>query len=155
MKVQIDENKYLTGSYCLVGNIENSIEMDSLPNDNAVYFPAWKILSKQVDKKVIVNEPVEKERIVQQPVLDEEGNETGETIDVVEKYTVIEPVEKIIPETVYYYELDTEKKNAIQEELDKPVEPVTPPLTPDEIQKKFKQNGADIEFIAFMAGIDL
>lgn len=159
MKVQIDENKYLTGNYCLVGNIDNSIQMASLPDDDFIYFKAYKLLSRLEDKKVTVNEPVVKQRPVEHPILDADGNETGETETVMEDYIVIEPVEKIIQETVYFYELDINKKEKIQEELknfdpDKSIYD-TKLLDYDEVQNQFKQHGADIEYIALLLDVEL
>ena len=33
MKIQLDENNYFTGNYAMVGDIENSIEIECLPED--------------------------------------------------------------------------------------------------------------------------
>lgn len=134
MKVQIDQNNYLTGNYAMVGDLANSIEMSALPNDDMVFYPAYKILSRIIEEKVIVNEPVLKQREVEIPVLDEEGNPTGETTTTIEEYYEIEPVEKIIERTEYYYELDTVKKTAIQDALSQPPKP-EPPSLPEVVQQ--------------------
>ena len=33
MKVQLDNNGYFTGNYAIIGDIENSFEIESLPED--------------------------------------------------------------------------------------------------------------------------
>lgn len=128
MKVQINSNNYLTSNYAMVGNLENSIEMSNLPNDDIVFYPAYKILSRIIEEKIIVDELVLKHREVQVPVYDEEGNPTGETTTQIEDYYETEPVEKIIEHTEYYYELDTVKKQKIQDELNQPPKPNLPTL---------------------------
>ncbi len=123
MKIQIDSNKYLTGNYCKVGSIDNAIEMDSLPDSDPIYYTAYKLLSREIQKTITVMEEVTKYREVVVPILDGEGNDTGETETKQEPYVVMEPVEKSIPVTEYYYELDTAKKTKIDEDLNNlPVE---------------------------------
>lgn len=117
MKVQIDSNNYLTGNYCKVGSIDNAIEMDSLPDDQPIYYTAYKLLSREIQKTITVMEEVTKYRDVVVPILDDLGNDTGETETKQEPYTVMEPVQKSVPVTEYYYELDTAKKAQIDEVL--------------------------------------
>jgi len=118
MKVQIDENRYLTGSYCTVGGLDNSIEMKSLPECNPIYYMAYKIMYEQLEHKFVVAEEILKEREVNLPVLDEEGNETGETYVDIEYYYEVEPIEKVEYEDRYYYELDEAKKKEIDKALE-------------------------------------
>lgn len=149
MKVQIDNNNYLTGNYAMVGSLENSIEMPNLPDGDMVFYPAYKILSRIIEEKVIVNETVLKQREVQVPVLDEEGNPTGETKTIIEEYYEIEPVEKIIEHTEYYYELDSVKKQAIIDELAQPLKP-QPPTLPEVVAQVNNIQSALIELYGFV-----
>lgn len=119
MKVQIDENSYLTGSYCIIGSLDNSIEMENLPDSLPIYYPAYKIVSEQIEKKITVDEDVRKTREIQVPIYDEEGNETGEYNTIPEEYVVIEPVEKITYETVHHYEFDETRKTEIDDLIKK------------------------------------
>lgn len=154
MKIQVDESLYLTGNYCKIGSLDNSIDMESLPDDEVVYYPAYQILSKQVDKPITVYESVEKEREIEVPVLDEEGNETGEYTEGTETYTEVVPVEKIIQETVYYYQLDESKLEEIMYKIDNP-DPVDNETEYEKIQKELAKQNANIEYIALATDIDI
>lgn len=149
MKVQIDSNNYLTGNYAMVGDLENSIEMSNLPNDDMVFYTAYKILSRIIEEKVIVDELVLKHREVQVPVYNEERNPTGETTTQIEDYYEMEPVEKIIEHTEYYYELDTVKKQAIQDEISQPPKP-QPPTLPEVVQQVNNIQMALIELYGYV-----
>lgn len=117
MKIQIDSNHYLTGAYCYVGNIDNSVEMEQLPECDMQYYTAYKLLSKEVGKTITVYEEVNKEETIEMPILDDNGNETGETKKEIISYKSMEPVEKIVKETVYYYELDKVRKSEIDKTM--------------------------------------
>lgn len=129
MKVQIDNNKYLTGNYCQIGNIDNSIEMESLPKSEPIYYTAYKLLSREEERMTTVMEEVPKQRPITVPILDEDGNETGETEEIMEDYTELEPVEKPVKFTVYYYELDEAKKKEIDDMLENLPSIIENPLT--------------------------
>lgn len=117
MKIQIDSDNYLTGSYCQVGNIDNSVEMKHLPDCDAQYYAAYKLLSKEVGKTITVYEEVIREETIEVPILDNNGNETGETKEEVISYKSMGPVEKIVKETVYYYALDEARKSEIDKTM--------------------------------------
>lgn len=136
MKVQIDSNGYLTGGYCNVGDIDNSMNMDNLPDCEVVYYPAYKILSKEVEEIITVMEEVPKQRPITFPILDEEGNDTGETETKTEEYTEIVPVEKVVTKTEYYYELDEAKKAEIDDILKNPIPEENKPTEIDEINQQ-------------------
>jgi hypothetical protein len=106
--------------------------MESLPEDQNIYLPAYQILSKviQVPKKVMVE--VDKEREEEVPVLDEDGNETGEYTKVMVPYKDWEEVEQMVPTTQYYYQLDETKKAEIDEAIANPPE-VKKPITVEEL----------------------
>lgn len=129
MKIQIDSNNYLTGAYCYVGNIDNSVEMEQLPECDIQYYTAYKLLSKEIDKVILAYEEINREETIKIPILDNNGNETGETKEEIISYKSMEPVEKIIKETVYYYELDEAKKF----EIDKIIQSSSNPKTSQEI----------------------
>ncbi len=119
MKIQIDQNNYLTGNYAMVGNLDNSIDMPSLPDSDPIFYSAYKILSKVIEEKVIVNESVLKHGEISVPILDDEGNDTGEVKTITGDYYEVEPVEKIIPRIECYYELDDSRKNEIDDLIKK------------------------------------
>ena len=64
-KVQLDDNGYFTGSYAIVGDVENSVNAESLPQDERKYFTAYKGIptEKQVEESYIDGEE-EKTRLV-------------------------------------------------------------------------------------------
>lgn len=158
MKVQIDSELYLTGSYAITGDLNNSIEMEALPEGSPTFYPAYKILSKQQEKVVVVNESVEKTREIRMPIFDEEtGEETGEYTIINETYYEVEPVEHKVEYTVYYYELDEVKKAKIQHAIDNP-----DPIEEDDlktvlstIKGDLRVQGSNIDYIALLSGIDL
>lgn len=119
MKVQIDSNKYLTGNYCTVGDLDNSIVMDILPDCEQIYHTAYKIVSEEIENKIIVYEEVTKQKEVQSPIFNEEGNDTGKYNTEIVDYTEIEPVDKITYVTDYHYELDDSKKKEIDDLIKK------------------------------------
>lgn len=121
MKIQIDSNSYLTGSSCILGGSDDSIEMDSLPDDKEVYYPAYQLLSREVMKLITVNEPVLKQKDVDVPILDEDGNDTGETETKSVEYYEDNFVEKEIVEIEYYYQLDENKKQQIFNGINSPI----------------------------------
>lgn len=129
MKIQIDSNNYLTGAYCYVGNIDNSVEMEQLPECDIQYYTAYKLLSKEIDKVILAYEEINWEETIKIPILDDNGNETGETKKEIISYKSMEPVEKIVKETVYYYELDKARKS----EIDKIIQSSSNPKTSQEI----------------------
>lgn len=117
MKIQIDSNNYLTGAYCYVGNIDNSVEMEHLPDCDVQYYAAYKLLSKEIDKVILAYEEINREETIEIPILDDNGNETGETKEEIISYKSMEPVEAIVKETVYYYELDEARKSEIDKTM--------------------------------------
>ncbi|WP_313069744.1 hypothetical protein [Lacrimispora sp.] len=137
MKVQIDSNNYLTGNYCLVGDLDNSIPMEILPEGEQIYYTAYKIVSEEIENKIIVNEEVKRQREVKFPVFDEEGNETGEFNTEIVDYVEIEPVERITYETKYHYELDETKKKEIDDLIDKlPSDDGSKPITISDVSNR-------------------
>ena len=64
-KVLLDENNYFTGNYAVVGDVENSVNAESLPNDDRKYFTAYKGIrtEKQIEETYIYGEE-EKTRFV-------------------------------------------------------------------------------------------
>lgn len=64
-KVQLDDNGYFTGNYAVVGDVENSVNAERLPNDERKYFTAYKGIptEKQVEEIYIDGEE-EKTRLV-------------------------------------------------------------------------------------------
>lgn len=119
MKVQIDSNNYLTGNYCIVGDLDNSMVMDNLPEGEQIYYTAYKIISEEIENKITVNEEVKKQREIKIPIFDDLGIETGEFNTEIVDYIDLEPVEKITYETKYHYELDDTKKMEIDELISK------------------------------------
>lgn len=117
MKIQIDSNNYLTGAYCYVGNIDNSVEMEHLPDCDVQYYAAYNLLSKEIDKVILAYEEINREETIEIPILDDNGNETGETKEEIISYKSMEPVEAIVKETVYYYELDEARKSEIDKTM--------------------------------------
>lgn len=123
MKIQIDSNDYLTGGFCIIGNLDNSIEMDAFPEDEALYYPAYQLLSKEIIKTITVNEPILKQREETFPIFDGDGNDTGETITEIVEYYEDNFIEKEVVEIEYYYQLDEYKKQQIINEIQNPPAP--------------------------------
>ena len=77
MKVQLDENNYFTGNYVIIGDIENGVEAERLPEEltyeNA---KAWKyengVWSFDEEKYSIILEEIKKEEERQARILDNE-----------------------------------------------------------------------------------
>ena len=77
MKVQLDENNYFTGNYVIIGDIENGVEAEGLPEEltykNA---KAWKyengVWSFDEQKYAIILEEIKKEEERQATILDNE-----------------------------------------------------------------------------------
>lgn len=137
MKVQIDSNNYLTGNYCLVGDLDNSIPMENLPEGEQIYYTAYKIVSEVIENKITVNEEVKKQREIKIPILDESEIETGEFNTEMVDYIDIEPVDKITYETKYHYELDDTKKMEIDELISKfPSDDGLKPITISEVSNR-------------------
>ena len=138
MKVQIDSNNYLTGSYSDIGDSSiNSIDMDSLPDCEPIYYSSYKIVPKQIEKTIIVIEEVLKQREIAIPVLDENDNETYELETQIEEYIETIPVEKSVTETEYHYELDEDKKAEIDAVLASlPSESAIKPVTLTDINNQ-------------------
>lgn len=135
MKIQIDSNLYLTGNYCIVGSMDNAVEMDKFPECESIYYSAYQILSKTVDKPVIVYEEIIKELPISIPIFDENGEVIEYEEDIVES-PEIEPKEIIVQETEYYYQLDENKKNQIDYEILNPPVIEVPPTPMDEVNNK-------------------
>lgn len=125
MKVQVDSNSYLTGAYCKVGNLDGAIEIPSLPEDKEVFYPAYAVVSEEVEKIIPSQKLVMKTREIEVPVFDEFGNDSGKTKIVEEDYEEYEDASTTVTVTEYHYLLDTAKKQAIQNEIDSPT-PVEP-----------------------------
>lgn len=137
MKVQIDEKRYLTGSYCTVGGLDNSIEMDSLPNCEPIYYGAYKIIHESIPYMVESEREVKRERSVEIPILDEEGNETGEVGIEVEVYYEMEPYEIRMFRDEYHYELDEKMLSEIKKKIEYLENYVPKPIpTTEEINEK-------------------
>ena len=75
-KVQLDDNGYFTGNFAIVGDVENSVNAESLPNDDRKYFTAYKGIrtEKQVEETYIDGEE-EKTRFVDMVVYEWELDE--------------------------------------------------------------------------------
>ncbi len=137
MKVQIDSNNYLTGNYCLVGDLDNSIPMENLPEGEQIYYTAYKIVSEEIENKITVSEEVNKQRVIKTPILDESGVETGEFNTEIVDYVEIEPVERITYETKYHYELDDTRKMEIDDLISKfPSDDGLNPITINEVSDR-------------------
>jgi hypothetical protein len=135
MKVQIDENRYLTGSYCIVGGLDNSIEMKALPDCEMAYITAYKLIHKIEEKKRMIEVEVPYEVEIQTPILDEEGNETGEYEEITVTEYKKEEQEVIDKFDVYFYELDEKRLEEIKKEIANPVKPEVP-VTTKELNEK-------------------
>lgn len=141
MKIEVDQYGYLTGDLSGVGGlndyVNNYVEMISLPDCNQAYFPAYRILSREIEKTINAYEEIIREETITVPVLDENGNDTGETEAQVNEYTEIVPVEKIIIEVEYYYELDEVKKSEIDNAIKNiPPEYAETPITLTDINNQ-------------------
>ena len=64
-KAQLDDNGYFTGNFAVVGDVENSVNAENLPNDDRKYFTAYKGIptKKQIEETYIDGEE-EKTRLV-------------------------------------------------------------------------------------------
>lgn len=137
MKVQIDNNNYLTGNYCIVGDLDNSVVMDNLPEGEQIYYAAYKIVSEEIENKITVNEEVKKQREIKIPIFDESGIETGEFNTEIVDYIDLEPVEKITYETKNHYELDITKQKEIEDLIEKfPTNDGQNPITITEVNDR-------------------
>ncbi|WP_342759417.1 hypothetical protein [Kineothrix sedimenti] len=130
MKIQIDSNNYITG-WSIVGISNGSVDMDYLPEDEVIYYPAYQLLSKEIIKTITVNEPILKQREETFPIFDGGGIDTGETITEIVEYYEDNFIEKEVVEIEYYYQLDEHKKQQILYEIQNP--PTPPPSLREKI----------------------
>ena len=64
-KVQLDDNGYFTGNYAVVGDVENSVNAESLPQDERKYFTAYKGIPKEKQvEEIYIDGEEEKTRLV-------------------------------------------------------------------------------------------
>lgn len=110
--VQLDENKYFTGSYAKIGSIPGGVKVSALPEDlSNNKTTCWKWDTYQVDVEVIVpaiNEEAEEceTQIVKQDV-------TGWIFDEAKHAAILKEISEFVPEQTNEEKIaELEEKNA-------------------------------------------